>query len=394
MIKAAIIIERADITLGGAERSVFELAAALRQLDVNITILAAKGQTTAKKVLALCENSKSNRTGFAAFKTRLKKHLADNHYDIIHSTLPFGFADIYQPRGGSYHQAIVRNAASYGNRFISSYKLLTSYANVRRSVLAHAESQLCKQDNHTILAALSKYVKEQFRQYLGLCDERIAVIPNGVKTDKIIDSEAAAQLRAQILSELGVAETDNPAIFLFVANNFRLKGLLSLIKALKVLSSRKMQRPVYITVAGSGSSKKYRRLAQKLGVSEKIAFLGPLRHIQNALSISDAAVLPTYYDPCSRFILEALSCKKPVITTEFNGAAEQFENNRHGRIIKSPEDIDALADTIAFYADTANVANASAAIAKDNLAEKISIERHAGQLVQLYNSIMKKREQK
>ena len=51
-----------DITLGGAERSVFELAAALRQLGINITILAAKGQTTAKKVLALCDHGKSKRT--------------------------------------------------------------------------------------------------------------------------------------------------------------------------------------------------------------------------------------------------------------------------------------------------------------------------------------------
>jgi len=41
--KVAIIIERANTALGGAERSVFELTAALSGLDVKVHILAVKG---------------------------------------------------------------------------------------------------------------------------------------------------------------------------------------------------------------------------------------------------------------------------------------------------------------------------------------------------------------
>ena len=363
-------------------------------MGVEVTILAAKPNTSDSRVIALCPQSKTKRTSFAVFAKALQNHLARNKYDIIHSTLPFNFADIYQPRGGCYREAMIRNAAAYENKLVSSFKLLTNFTNVRRTTLINAEKRLCQTNNHTIVAALSKYVKEHFKRHYELSDERIVVIPNGVKTGIQPDKNQAQKLRANIHSELNIAQAEKPAIFLFAANNFRLKGLTGIINALALLADRNTLRPIYVVAAGSGNSTKYRSFAEKLGVSEKIAFLGPLRHIQNALSISDAAVLPTYYDPCSRFILEALACKKPVITTEFNGAAEQFENNRHGRIIKSPEDIDALADAIAFYADAANVCKASSAIVEDNLAEKISIERHAGQLVELYNSIMKKRGEK
>jgi hypothetical protein len=43
--KIAIIIERANIALGGAERSVFELAAALKAHGLEVDILAARTVT-------------------------------------------------------------------------------------------------------------------------------------------------------------------------------------------------------------------------------------------------------------------------------------------------------------------------------------------------------------
>jgi UDP-glucose:(heptosyl)LPS alpha-1,3-glucosyltransferase len=394
MIKTALIIERADIALGGAERSIFELASQLTLLDVRVTMLAAKGQTTAKNINILCTERPGKRTSLADFEKALRNHLIENRYDIIHSTLPFDFADIYQPRGGSYPEAIIRNAASYQNRLISSYKLITHYANLRRSALLRAEGQLCQDSGRTIVAAVSEYVKRQFKQHYDLCDERIVVIPNGVKPHKKSNTEEAEALRRQILAALDITEAADPAKFLFVANNFRLKGLSGLIRAVAITSRRKTTRPIYLVVAGVGSSRKYRHLAKKLGVRNRIVFLGRLRHIQNTLSISDVAVLPTWYDPCSRFILEALAAAKPVITTRYNGAAELFVNNRHGIVIDSSDDVEALAEAMSFYADPANVNQAANAIVEDNLREKISIGRHAKQMVELYQSILNKTEDK
>jgi len=80
-----------------------------------------------------------------------------------------------------------------------------------------------------------------------------------------------------------------------------------------------------------------------------------------------------------------------VITTKFNGAADLFVNNHHGKVIDSPENIPALAQAITYFADTDNIQKASQAILADNLKESISTTRLAKQLISLYDDIIEKR---
>jgi len=379
--------------LGGAERSVFELATALSGLGLEVDTLAAKGQGNAKNVHILCQGRAGKRTCYFTFQNALKKHLAQNHYDIIHSVLPFDFADVYQPRGGTYAESILRNAASYQNRFITSYKRITAFANLHRTMLLRAERKLCEVPNGPIVAAVSRYVAEQFKQHYGLGNERIVIVPNGVRINKQIDTDKANRLRTQILAQLGLKEADNPVLFLFVANNFRLKGLGVLIKAMQLAGRANKADRCYLIVAGNDRPHKYRRLARKLGIENRVLFLGLLSHIQEALAVTDVGVLPTFYDPCSRYLLEALAAGRPAITTRFNGASEQFVNNRHGKVIDTPENIPALAEAIGYFTDTNNIQKASKAIAVDNLKESISINRAAKQLQSFYESILEKRRQ-
>jgi len=153
----------------------------------------------------------------------------------------------------------------------------------------------------------------------------------------------------------------------------------------------KTDRKPYLVVAGSAPTHKYHSLAKKCRVQNKIIFIGPVRKIQNALAITDVAVLPTFYDPSSRFILEALAAQKPVITTTFNGATDMFMENRHGKVIDTPENITALAQAISYFTDTANIQKASRAIVEDNIKEKISISNVAKSLESLYEQILEKR---
>jgi len=389
--KIALIIERANIALGGAERSVFELAAALSESGLEAHILAAKGQTNAKNTHILCRNVPGKRSSYFTFAKALKKHLAENQYDIIHSVLPHSFADIYQPRGGSFAESILRNAASYQNRFVASYKRMTAFTNFRRTSLLQGERKLCKNPNGPTIAALSQYVAEQFRRHYGLDDKRIVIIHNSIRTNKQIDTGEADRLRSQILAHLAIEEAHSPVFFLFVANNFRLKGLAVLIKAIQVAAGNNTGRPPYLIVVGSGRPQKYHRLAEKLNTHKRIIFLGPVHHIQNLLSMTDVAVLPTFYDPSSRFTLEALAAGKPVITTKFNGATDLFVDNRHGKVIESPQDVSALVQAIMHFTDTKNIQAASEAIIQDNLKDRISISRATRQLAELYESILKKR---
>jgi UDP-glucose:(heptosyl)LPS alpha-1,3-glucosyltransferase len=393
-MKVAMIIERANIALSGAERSVFELAGALQKIGLDVDILAGRGQTREKNMHILCPDSPRKSTGHLAFAKALKTHLADHRYDVIHSVLPFAFADVYQPRGGSYPESILRNAVSYENKCLTAYKRLTAFANFRRTARFLAERKLCKRAKGPTIAAPSEYVVRQFRKHYGLDNGRIAVIRNGVKTDRPVDTPRTNTLRAQILARLSLRDGDNPILLFFAANNFRLKGLAPLLRAMQHAAALGPDRPVYLIVTGGSRAHKYRRLARELDVHRRIVFLGPVRNIQGALSIIDVAILPTFYDPSSRFTLEALAAAKPVITTRFNGATDLFVNDRHGKIIDTPQDTVALANAINHFSDRDNIQRASAAIIEDGLKEKVSIMRAAQQLHRLYQQILRDRSKK
>lgn len=266
--------------------------------------------------------------------------------------------------------------------------------NFRRTALLTAERKLCKNPAGPIVTALSKYVADQFRKHYNLNEERIKIIHNGIKTNKKIHADEADKLRTQILATLKLKEAEEPVFFLFVANNFRLKGLECLIKAMKLASNYKTEKQSYLIVAGNNKTGKYRNLAKKLGIRKKIIFLGAVRHIQDAFSITDLAILPTFYDPSSRYILEALAAEKPVITTKFNGATDLFIENQHGKVIDTPENINALAEAIVYFTDTGNIKKFTERIISDNLKEKISINRAARQINELYDYILAKRDQK
>ncbi|MBN2514120.1 MAG: glycosyltransferase family 4 protein, partial [Sedimentisphaerales bacterium] len=120
-------------------------------------------------------------------------------------------------------------------------------------------------------------------------------------------------------------------------------------------------------------------------------FCGPQQETVTAMAACDAAILPSWYDPCSRFILEALAAGKPVITTAFNGASEQYEAGRHGFIIQSPSDINAMAKSIADLANPDTIQRLAGNILADGLKERVSITRHVRQLLDLYRVIIERK---
>lgn len=385
--KVAIILERADVELGGAERSMFEVAAALSSRGLQVDLLVAKGRPTAANVHVLCADVPEERVSLPIFAEALRRHVSQTDYDIIHSVLPFTGIDLYQPRGGTYAETVLRNVASYPNRLVRRWKGLTAFANVRRLRLLRAERHCCHGSTGPIISALSRYVVEQLKKHYATDPGRIVRTLNGVDTDRHIDANVTSDCRRQILTQLGIQEAPEPVLFLFAAHNFRLKGLYPLIEAMQAVGTMGTEQPVGLVVAGAGKSGRYRRLARRLGVEERILFLGPVEDVRSTLSAIDVAVLPTFYDPSSRFILEALAAGKPVITTRFNGATDHFTDGRHGKVIDSPDNIPALADAIRHFTSTANIRTASQAIEEDDLRSNISVRCVATELLRLYETI-------
>jgi glycosyltransferase involved in cell wall biosynthesis len=386
MTSVALIIERTITALGGAERSIAELAGELANQGIDVRILAAAGQSSSL-CTALCTPNPLERTGYRVFEQALRSHLSQNHYDMIHSVLPFDFADIYQPRGGSYKEAMLQNAESYTNPALRFWKRSTHVLNFRRTAFLRAEKKLCRPGRTTIVAALSDYVRQQFVRHYDLSSQRIALIPNGIQVNRAVEVSCADTFRREVLSRLSSDIREHAVLFLFAATNFRLKGLRELILAFAAAYQNNPSIPAVLVVAGSDNCASYRKLAFDKGVDCRIVFCGPQKDAFSALSACDAAVLPSWYDPCSRFILEGLALAKPVITTRLNGACEQYQAGRHGFIIDNPGCVQALSDAIIALCNLPTRTAFAESIRQDDLKEKISIARHVGQLRQVYDII-------
>jgi UDP-glucose:(heptosyl)LPS alpha-1,3-glucosyltransferase len=105
---------------------------------------------------------------------------------------------------------------------------------------------------------------------------------------------------------------------LFAGMNYRLKGLEPLLHAMHRLGTK---APALVVV-GTSETASFERLARRLGLADRVRFAGYCPDMRNAYFAADLLVHPTFYDPCSNVVLEALACGLPVITTRNNGASE------------------------------------------------------------------------
>src|SRR5207253_8761017 len=109
-----------------------------------------------------------------------------------------------------------------------------------------------------------------------------------------------------------------------------------------------------LLVAGNPRTQKYERLARRLGIADRVQFLGPRRDMLYGYFAADFLVHPTFYDPCSLVVLEALACGLPVITSRYNGAAELLSPPRDGYVVYDPHDHQQLADCMAQVLDSSH----------------------------------------
>ncbi len=147
-----------------------------------------------------------------------------------------------------------------------------------------------------------------------------------------------SQARSAALSGTSSGLEPRDLVGLFVGHNFALKGLKPLLAGLAARRQRNRRaRPIQLLVCGGGNAEPYRRLASWLGLADSVHFMGFYPDVNACYWSSDFFVQPTYYDPCSLVVLEALACGLPVITTAQNGASELMTDGREGYILTAAD---------------------------------------------------------
>lgn len=193
--------------------------------------------------------------------------------------------------------------------------------------------------------------------YPELDPEKVEVIYNWPDESRFSPPtpEERREARGELLRFAGLPEPDGPEgdgagadggadapVFIGTAStNFRLKGVEPLIRALKLLPENTL-----LFVAGGRDSAAYAAVAEELGLSERVVFLGRVDDMPAFYRALDIFILPTYYDACSNAVLEALASGCRVITAKDNGAAFFLEE---AAVLKDPGNVEDMAERLRLF---------------------------------------------
>jgi glycosyltransferase involved in cell wall biosynthesis len=145
--------------------------------------------------------------------------------------------------------------------------------------------------------------------------------------------------RAEARARLGLGGEGGP-VLLFVANDYERKGLATLLDAL-------VQLPV-ATLLVVGQRKKeavFTTQAQRLGLSDRVRFLGPQDDLSPAYRAADVLVHPTREDSFAMVVLEAMAHELPVVVSggRWCGISDLLRDGQEAVLLADPMDADLLA---------------------------------------------------
>jgi glycosyltransferase involved in cell wall biosynthesis len=123
---------------------------------------------------------------------------------------------------------------------------------------------------------------------------------------------------------------------------------------------------------------------RRAGVAGRAVMIGATREMPALYAAGDVVVLPTYYDPASKVVIEGLMMGRPGITTSYNGAADLVVPGggraSRGVVIDDPGDAEALAEAMATMLD-AERRRAFVEAIGPRLAAELSMARHVDRLL-------------
>ncbi len=378
-MKIAVVVERFD-GRGGCERSTAQIVHELVGRGHRVVVMTGQGATDGHapgvEVRQLNDPLLLKPLHWLRFIRWAKRQLRAESFDVSLSMTTTVPADVIQPRGGAIRETLARNIQLRTGRWsrwskqalvATSFKHQTCLALERRSA---ADPSVKK------VVAVSGYVADQWKRHYGLDDARVEVIPNAAQMPEV-DASTRQKWRSMIREGFNIPR--DAVVYLFSAFNPRLKGIGPLTDATQRLVQAGL-KPVVMISGPIGYG--YQRRVAELGIRDHFRLIGITDQVAPLYVAADVTVLPTFYDPSSKVVIESLMMGTPAISTSYNGASEFILNAEgsgvRGRVIEDPADVDALASAMTQLAD--EDARRACVAAMDGLSETLSMRRHVDHL--------------
>ena len=240
---------------------------------------------------------------------------------------------------------------------------------VLSAIRIHFEGRAVKRCRGRVLT-VSQMLKDYVVAQHGLRPDEIIVTENGVD-HATFHPGLREQHRAAVRDELWL--TDDEFVALFVGGRWFDKGVPKLVEALALMCDRRAR----LMVVGSGDVLFFARLAQRLGVEERVIFIPPTPHTERYYAAADCFAFPSEAEGFPLVIGEATACGLPLVSTPVGGTERLIIEGETGFFIR--RDPQQIADRLDFLAANPEVCRrmglaaheASLALSWDHQAELV-----------------------
>jgi UDP-glucose:(heptosyl)LPS alpha-1,3-glucosyltransferase len=358
-----LVIARPFVFHGGVERATAAFLDALVARGHDVHLLSPPGQGplpgVTRRTLPLPPLPAPARVLALAVAARLA--MRRQPWDAVQSHERTLGQDVYRA-GEGCHRAYLDAMATRSHRRAAYHRILLA---LERRVFATTPE----------IVAISRLGAQEIARIHGVPPARLTVIYNAVDLARFHPDNRGrdrAGARAEAAVEPGAWAA------LFAGSGFERKGLATALEALAALADRTSR----LLVVGKGDPRPYRELAERLGVGERVVWLGARPDVERWYAAADALVLPTRYEPFGNVHLEALASGLPVVTTTAAGGAEAIGPDS-GAVVP-PGDPGALAAALDHLRATDPARLAAAARAS---AEPFTRERQVTEFERVYRRL-------
>jgi glycosyltransferase involved in cell wall biosynthesis len=132
-------------------------------------------------------------------------------------------------------------------------------------------------------------------------------------------------------------------------------------------------------------------LADRLGLADRVHFLGPVAAVHSLYPQLDLVVIPSRSEGLPNVLLEAMGARVPVVATRVGAVTEVLDGEPEAGRTVAPEDPAALADAMGAAWSARAGASAAARAAADaacvRVADRFSLERRIARLRAVYEAV-------
>jgi glycosyltransferase involved in cell wall biosynthesis len=315
---------------GGAERQMLVLLRHLdrSRFDASLCLLAAEGPFLSEvpSSVPIIDLAKKSPWDVPALVLRLARLMRRSEPGVVLSRLDYtNVLTAFAARAGRVSAPLVMTEDS-----VQSLELPgMSHAGIRKALLGSAYRRAAR------VVAVAPGIASDLSQHLGVADSALEVIPNMVEIERL-KRDASAEPRAEL--------THGTPLIVAAGRLTPAKGQADLLAAIGILATRK---PCRLAVLGEGPDlPRLQRLADDLGVAQRVRFLGFVENPFAIMSRADLFVSPSYRESFGNVILEAMALGVPVLSTKVPTGPEWLIRDGETGIFARPRDPDDLAAKI------------------------------------------------